>query len=170
MRQFIVEPFMMLFRYLTKEVGFSLFAVIIVLLIIALSNNFIHLLAKSAIGQLPIQFVIKVMILYIPELMSEMLPAAFFVAILLALGRLHADSEMVVMLSCGLSWRQVIQTLLILATLLGLLVASLTLWVVPKITEYRETILAEGAAVGVMKGITHGQIQTLNNGQKDFYD
>lgn len=159
----------MLYRYLTKEVGTSLLAVIFILLIIALSNNFIHLLAKSAIGQLPVQFVIKVMLLYIPELMSEMLPAAFFVAILLSLGRLHADSEMVVLQTCGVSWRQIIQAMMILALALAVLVGSLTLWLVPQVTEYREKILAEGAAVGVMQGITPGQFQTLNNGQIVFY-
>lgn len=61
-----------------------------ILLLIALSNRFAAFLAKAATGEFPISFVFHLVWLYIPELLSFLIPLSLFLAILFAYGRLHA--------------------------------------------------------------------------------
>ena len=160
---------MIINRYVTKEVLLNFIAITSILLFVALSNRFISLLAKVAIGQLPSNLVFKVIGLYIPELLSSLAPLGFFVAILFAYGRLHADSEMSVLFTCGVNWFYITKIAFVLSGIVAFIVLIFTSWLMPTIAEYREKVLAEGEAVGIMQAIVPGQFQLLNNGQLMFY-
>lgn len=127
-------------------------------------------LAKAASGKLPLSLVIKVVGLYIPELFGLLAPVAMFIAILFTHSRLHADSEVAVMLTCGFDWAKLTKATLIITTTIALLVGAINIAIVPAITERREKLLAEGQIAGVMHAITPGQFQTIDdNDQVVFY-
>lgn len=156
-------------RYITKEVLWNFLVVTGVLLLIVLSNRFAIYLAKAATGELPISLVFQIVLLYIPELLSYLIPLGFFMGILFAHGRLHVESEMIVLAACGISWRAIAQMTLLLGLVVMLLTGGLTLWVVPKIADIREQTLSKGEAFGVMQSLLPGRFQTFAEGRLVFY-
>lgn len=160
---------MIIGRYITKEIIINFLVVTSVLLFVALSNKFVSLLAKVAVGQLPSSLVFKVMGLYIPELLASLAPLGFFVAILFAYGRLHADSEMSVLFTCGINWADITKVALRLASVIAIGVLILTAWVMPNIAKTRDDVLTQGEAIGIMQAIVPGQFQVLDGGRLVFY-
>ena len=160
---------MIIGRYITKEVVLNFLVVTSILLLVALSNKFVSLLAKVAIGQLPSSLVFKVMGLYIPELLASLAPLGFFVATLFAYGRLHADSEMSVLFTCGINWADITKVALQLASVIAIVVLVLTSWVMPNIAKMRDDVLTQGEAIGIMQAIVPGQFQVLDGGRLVFY-
>lgn len=160
---------MIIARYITKEVLLNFLAITALLLFIALSNRFAAYLAKAATGELPVTLVFKVVGLYIPELLTYLIPLSFFIAILFAYGRLHAESEMTVLMSCGVSWGYISRLTLMLAAGVMVLTACLSLWWVPKMAVMREQALSEGEAFGMMQAVVPGRFQTMAEGKLVFY-
>lgn len=160
---------MIIDRYITKEILATAAAVTGVLVLIAMSNRFVAYLAKAAVGQMPAGLILQVMGLYIPEFIVLLAPLGLFIGILLAHGRMHADSEMTILLTSGFSWAKLLTNALKLAWIISLMSLVLTLWLVPKLVEQREEMFAQGEAAGIMQAITPGQFQTFNDGQVVFY-
>lgn len=156
-------------RYITKEILLAFLVITLVLLLIVLSNRFAMYLAKAATGELPLKLVFNIVSLYIPELMSYLLPLGFFMALLFAFGRLYADSEMTVLLACGIGWKYIIKLTLCIALIFTMLTFFLTLWLVPTVTRLKEEALSEGEAAGIMQSLLPGRFQTFADGQLVFY-
>src|SRR3990167_802916 len=112
-----VRFFVIIFRYFSKEVLATLLATTLILLIIFITNQFVHYLSDAADGKITTQAVMKVMSLQVPLLLGYLLPLSLFLGLLLTLGRLYVDHEMVVLSSCGVSRAQVIVMVMWLATI-----------------------------------------------------
>ncbi len=156
-------------NYIIKEIFYTFLGVTGILLLIALSNRFVVFLAKAALGQLPGNFIFQIISLFIPELLALLAPLGLFIAILFAQGRLHADSEMSVLFTCGIHWSTITKITMRLSSIIAFSIFILTNWIIPEITEYREKILAKGEAIGVMQTIMPGLFQTLDGGRLVFY-
>lgn len=160
---------MIIVRYITKEVGLTFLSITGILLLIALSNRFAMFLAKAATGELPIGFVFSLVWLYIPEILTFLIPLSLFLALLFAYGRLHAESEMAVLSSCGISSGFICKLTLSIAFFISIIVAWLSLWVVPTLSANREKALSEGEALAVAQGMLPGRFQTFGEGNLVFY-
>lgn len=160
---------MILNRYLAKEITVTFLAVIFVLLFVALSNHSASLLSQAATGQLSLELVAKIIALYIPELFSHITPLALFIAMLLAVGRMYADSEMVVFYSCGFRWSSVFKVTLVIGIVFSIITALFTMWLVPKSVVMREAAFSEGEASGAIQTVTPGRFQDMSNGNIIFY-
>lgn len=153
---------MVIARYITKEIGSSFIALMIIMLFIMLSNKFVVFLAKAAAGKLPIDMLLQVIGLYIPELFGMLAPIALFVAILFTHSRLHADSEIAVLLTSGFDWWRLTKPTLVVAAIVAVLVAVINLGFAPLITAKREQLISEGQTIGILYAITPGQIQMVD--------
>lgn len=160
---------MIIFRYLSKEVLATLLATTLILLIIFISNQFVHYLSDAADGKVTTQAVMKVMSLQVPLLLGYLLPLSLFLGLLLTLGRLCVDHEMVVLFSCGVSRAQLIAMVMTLATLVTGVVAWLMLSVEPKMQYYRAEILTNALATSTMGKIIPGRFQQLGDSGRVFY-
>lgn len=160
---------MIVSRYLTKEVLWAFFAISGILLLIALSNRFAVYLAKAATGELPLTLVLRLVWLYIPELLSFVIPLSFYLGILFAFGRLYADSEMIVLSASGFGWRYLSRITLMIAVFAMIIVAFLTFWLVPKIAGYRDKAMNQGEALAVVQSVLPGRFQSLEDGRLVFY-
>lgn len=156
-------------RYITKEICKAFGAMVGILLLIVLSNRFVHYLAKAATGDLPIQLVLNVVGLTIPELLSYLVPLSLFIAILLTYGRLYVDSEMAVLASCGISPRYLLTLTLLIALMWAMVTAMLTLGIVPKAAMARERTLVEGELSEAIQSLTPKRFQTFSEGKFVFY-
>lgn len=74
--------------------------------------------------------------LTIPSLLMLIAPFALFGAAIYALSRLNGDSELIVMSAAGLSPAQLLKPFLMLAVVISMFVAALSLWLMP--ASFRE--------------------------------
>ncbi|MGB2130433.1 MAG: LptF/LptG family permease, partial [Marinobacterium sp.] len=160
---------MIIFRYLAREVLVSTTAVTSVLLLIITSARLIKYLAEAATGKLDATLVFWVMLWRIPGFLELLLPLGLFLGILLALGRLYLDSEMVVFRACGISQKRLVLHALGPATLVAGLVAFLSLWVAPLGAAKTETILSAQEARSELEMLTPGRFLSQTRGRQVTY-
>lgn len=106
-------------------------AVSIALLAIFMSGRFVRYLAEAAAGEMSGEILFSLMLYRIPGFLELILPLGLFLGILLVYGRLYVDSEMIVLSACGLSKRRLLVYTLFPATVVGILVATLSLYLTP---------------------------------------
>lgn len=122
---------MILFRYLTREILISLFAVSATLLVIVMSGRFVRYLAQAAAGELSPDVVLSIIAYRLPSFLELVLPLGLFIAILLAYGRMYVDSEMTVMSACGFSTRRLAVYTLAPSIFVAVIVGYLSLYASP---------------------------------------
>ncbi len=161
--------FVTIFRYFAKEILTALSALTSILLLIFLSNQFVHYLTRAAEGQFPAVIVMRLMMLEIPNLLGLLLPLGLFIAILIAYGRMYAESEMTVLEACGFSQMQLISMTMILAAFVTAIVAVLVLWLSPMISADRDRLLTGGGAAALIATIIPGRFQEISSGKRVLY-
>jgi len=160
---------MIISRYFAKEVLSTFFAVIIVLLLIFLSQQFVKYLGAAAAGKFPGLAVLELMALATPHVLGLLIPMALFLAILMTYGRFYVDSEMTVLSACGFSWKKLLAITLAIALVVAVLDAGLTLWLSPKISGMRNKILVNASSAMIVKTIMPGRFQATRDGSRVFY-
>lgn len=160
---------MLIFRYLAKEVFITLIALTTILILIFMSNEFVILLNRAAKGQIPIMLVLKLMMLQLPALMALLLPLGFFISILIAYGRLYAESEMTILQACGYGPRQLLCHTYIMAAVVASLVGAMVIWLTPLIAMERAKILRTSGVQTLIQTIVPGRFREISNGRVVFY-
>lgn len=160
---------MLIFRYLAKEVFVTLASLTTILMLIFMSNQFVRYLSRAASGQIPLSIIMKLMMLEMPNLMGLLLPLGFFVALLIAYGRLYADSEMTVLQACGYGPSQLLKHSFVMAFALFLLVAVLMIWASPKIAIERARLLRTSGIQTLIQTVVPGRFTAISGGKQVFY-
>jgi len=158
-----------IFRYLTKEILSSLFAVTAILLLIFLSNQLVHYLGDAAAGKLSGQVLLHLMLLQIPYLAGLLLPLGLFLALLLTYGRLCVDNEMVVLSACGFSRGQLILYTMIIAVGVMLVVASLSFWFSPMVLKDIDQVVKKAKSAAIIELLIPGRFRASKDGQQIYY-
>lgn len=118
-------------RYLLKEIALTFCATLIVLLSIVLFHRLAQYLSQAASGLLAQGSILLLLGLQAIRHLVELIPVAALLAIMLALGRLYRDSEIVAIHACGLGPSTIYRPLLLLVVPLTLLLTLLAFSVVP---------------------------------------
>lgn len=160
---------MIIFRYLAKEVFLTLIALTAILMLIFLSNQFVQYLNRAASGNIPGVIIMKLMMLEMPNLIGLLLPLGFYIAVLLAYGRLYAESEMTVMVACGYGPKQLLKHSFIMATVVAVIVAAVMIWASPLIATERAKLLRSTGIKTLIQTIMPGRFHAINGGQQVFY-
>ncbi len=160
---------MIIFRYLAKEVFVTLISLTVILMLIFLSNQFVQYLNRAASGNIPGVIIMKLMMLEMPNLMGLLLPLGFFMSLLLAYGRLYADSEMTVLRACGYGPNQLLKHSFIMASIVALVVAAVMFWASPLIAVERAKLLRSTGIQTLIQTIMPGRFHAINGGQQVFY-
>ena len=160
---------MIIFRYLTKEILISTFAVCFSLLIIFLSVRFVNLLAGAAAGKYAVNVLFEMIAYRMPGFLQIILPLGFYIAVLLAYGRLYMESEMVVLFACGISQRQILGVTLAPAIFIAILVAMFTFWLGPLGSKMYAKILDEQSNRSEFDVLNPGRFQNIGQGQTVTY-
>ena len=106
-------------RYILRETAQAWFVVTLVLLLILVTNQFAQVLGDAAASKLPKQAIMLVMGLTSLQYLTILIPVAFFLAIMIALGRLYRDSEMAAIMACGIGPTGLYRPLALFALLLS---------------------------------------------------
>ena len=160
---------MLIFRYLSKEVFVTLVALTTILLLIFMSNQLVLYLNRAASGQIPGVFIMKLMMLELPNLLSLLLPLGFYVSLLVAYGRMYAESEMTVLQACGYGPGRLLTHSFIMASVVALLVCIIMLWGSPLISTARATLLRTTGIQTLIQTIAPGRFNAVPGGQQIFY-
>jgi len=150
---------MVVFRYLTKEVAAATSAITVVLLLVFLSNQFVHYIALAADGKIPAGIVLRLMMIAIPHLLGILLSIGLFLAILFAYGRLYADGEMTVLCACGMSQVQLLGMTLVMAIIVNAISATSMLWLDPLIMAHKYTLLAKSGPATLLQTVLPGRLR-----------
>ncbi|WP_299772951.1 LPS export ABC transporter permease LptF [uncultured Pseudoteredinibacter sp.] len=153
---------MIIFRYLAREVMFTMLAVSSVLLLITMSGRFVKYLAQAAAGQLDADVLLSIMVFRLPGFLELVLPLGLFIGILLAYGRLYMESEMTVLSACGFSQARLTRFTLIPALVVAAFVALLSLAITPMGVDKAELILNEQKKRSEFDGLNPGRFMPLS--------
>ena len=160
---------MIILRYLTRDILISTFAVSLVLLLIILSGRFVNLLAEAAAGKYAVDVLFTMIGFRLPGFLQIILPLGFYIAILLAYGRLYVESEMVVLFACGMSPRQLIMVTMLPALFIALVVAAFSFWLGPLGAQQYAKVLDEQRNRSEFETLSAGRFQSLGQGQTTAY-
>jgi lipopolysaccharide export system permease protein len=167
--EFLGEYRVIIFRYLSRDILTTTFAVCFALLLIFLSLKFVNLLAEATAGKYAVNVLFEMIGYRVAGFLQIILPLGFYLGILLALGRFYMDSEMVVLFACGMSQRQLLGITLIPAALVALLVALFSFWLAPTGTKMYAKILDEQRNRSEFDVLNAGRFQRIGQGQTVTY-
>ncbi|WP_286263188.1 LPS export ABC transporter permease LptF [Thalassotalea atypica] len=154
---------MIIFRYLLKEVAKTQLAVFFVLMTIFISQKFVRVLDDASEGGIPGHLVMIFIGLKMPDLAGMLLPLSLFLGVLLAYGRVYADSEMTVLHACGVSEWYVVRVTLILSFVTAIFTGIFTLYLAPMAAEYEYQVKEQIAADSGISAMIAGRFQKTGN-------
>ena len=102
--------------------------------------------------------------LSLPTLITVIAPVALFIAIVYALNRLNGDSELIVMSAAGMPPRRLLKPFFTLALAVSLMVAFLTIQVMPSSFQELRDVLTRVRGDFVANVVKEGQFTTLDTG------
>lgn len=155
---------MILTKYLIKEIFKSQIAILFILLLIFFCQQLVRVLGSAASGNVPADLVFSLLGLGMPTMAQLMLPLSLFIAVLLTLGRLYAESEITVMRACGVGQRILVRVILILSLFTAGLAAYNSLWLSPWAIQQQAQIIEEAKANPRIAALSAGQFMSSNNG------
>lgn len=156
-------------RYLIREILHSFFAVFSVLLVVAATVMFVRLLAEMSTSVFSSVFIIQLLMLKIIGKLSMLLPAALYVAILLALSRLYSDSEMVAMWAGGIGPRQINRSIFWFLLFFAAMTSVISLYLSPEAFARRDVVWANAKAQAEVSGVLPGRFMEFRDGELVAY-
>jgi lipopolysaccharide export system permease protein len=160
---------MIIQRYFAREIFLTTLAVVSVLLLIGISNQFVRYLAQAAQGEIAATLVFKVVAMNLPSLLGLLLPLGLFFGIMMSLSRLYADSEMTALFACGLPYTVLVKALAVPALMATLVAGMLNLWLGPHYLYEMTRTVAEAESDLISRAIQPGRFQTSDDGKYVLY-
>lgn len=155
-------------RYLLFEAARTWLVVAGVLLFLTLGLGFARFITEAAAGNLPVDAVLFLALYSAVENSGLVLPISILLAVLLTMGRLCRDNEMAAMLSGGIGLGTIYRPFMLLAVVVALLAAGLSLVAAPRADRAIERLTAATASVA-LQTLAPGHFLTLLDGNAVFY-
>jgi len=152
-------------RYILKEIIFPSIMGIVVLTFVLLMGRILPLMEMVINKGIPLIEILKLFLFLLPAFLVITLPLAFLLGILVGLGRLSADNEIIALKSSGFGLSRIARPIMFASILVCLLTAMLTLILEPAgNTAFREKIFeiaSSRASVGIQPGIFNREFDDL---------
>ena len=121
-----------LYRYIFREL-FTPFLLGLAIYTFVLLMNAIFNVTEFAIKRnIPTPAVLKILALSLPQLLALTIPMSVLLGVLIGIGRLSADSEIVALRACGIGYWRIAIPVLSLGVLGWLACSGLVLWIEPQ--------------------------------------
>jgi lipopolysaccharide export system permease protein len=156
-------------RYMMREVGFPFVGVSAVLLTVFVTFSLTRFLADASSGLLNATEVTHLTALKGLIALEVLLPIALYVAVILGLGRLYRDSEMVALRAGGVSENRLLRPILSLAALLAIAVGVLSLAVRPWAYAQMYQLRAVAEATSELGRIKPGLFYSYEQRQRTIF-
>ena len=139
-----------------------------ILLMILMSSRLIYQLTAAAAGKIPLEIVFFTLLLRMPSFLEMILPLSLFIAILLAYGRLYAESEMTVLTATGFSNGRLLGYTLLPAGFITLLVAFFSLYLSPLGAQKMEDLYRKQASMTEFELLAPGRFQSTKGSRVTY--
>jgi len=147
----------------------SQIAVLFILSLIFVSQQFVALLSKVMTGSLPASLVVEMLLYSMPALGTLILPVSLFIGILFAHGRLYAESEMVVLSACGYSPNRILIASMMLSSA-TIAIVAFNAFIYAPIAEEGKVQLREQVDADVgLATLKQGRFESLDGGRAVVY-
>jgi lipopolysaccharide export system permease protein len=156
-------------RYVLAEVAANWFAVTGVLLVILLSNQLARVLSQAAANDFPRHVVLSLIGLTTAGYLTLIVPIGFFLAIILALGRLYHESEMAAIQSCGVGPSGLFRPITVLGVAIALLLGWLSFFAVPQASARAQAIRLDALREAQFGALEPGRFRAFAGGNIVFY-
>jgi lipopolysaccharide export system permease protein len=148
-------------RYFLRELGQTVGATVIVLLVIMAGTSFAHVLEQVAKGSFPASVMFQVLGLNMVDSLSTMLPLAGFLGVLQSLGRMYRESEMHVLASSGMGMAGLLRPASIVATVMIIAVSAVSMWLGPWASRTSDDLVAAANRSIIAAGLDAGRFTEL---------
>ncbi len=160
---------MIIKRYIRKELVATFAAVFLVLMLVVAGQSFVRAMGAAAEGDMPTDLVYKLLGAQISGTLGELMPLAWFMSILLALGRMNQDNEMTVIAATGVSFQRILAFIALPLVLFTVLVGAIAFVIKPWSEEYNYRIRDEAKSRNEITGVRAGGFNEINKGERVFY-
>lgn len=148
-------------RYLLRELGQTVAATVVVLMMIVAGTAFAGVLQQVARGSFPASVMFQVLGLRTLEGLTNMLPLAGMIGVLMVLGRMYRESEMHVLMSSGMGPDGLVRPTAILAVAMVMLTAVVALWLGPWAAATSDNLVAVANRSVIAAGLDAGRFTEL---------
>ncbi len=156
-------------RYVNKEL-IAIFAVTAsMLLLVAVGGRFIGYLQEAALGKFTGTTVLTIMGLRLPEFTQLVAPFSIYLGVVLTLGRLYADQEMVVLQGAGAGTRTLLGWVAVSVLTVVLFVALLSCYVTPMSQRVLVDFMAQQRAQSEFETVNPGTFHIYDRGRRVTY-
>ena len=155
-------------RHLVRQVAIPSFVVAAVLSIIFVGYSLSRFLVQADAGLLNTGEVIRLTLLKVLIAMEVLLPIGLYFGLMLGLGKLHSDSEIVAMQAGGVSEIRILRPILALAIPLALVIAALSMYVRPWAFAHTYAMLSVAEASSDIDRIKAGQFYLTRTAASDL--
>ena len=159
---------MIIDRHLVRQVAMPSFVVAAVLSIIFVGYSLSRFLVQADAGLLNTGEVIRLTLLKVLIAMEVLLPIGLYFGLMLGLGKLHSDSEIVAMQAGGVSEIRILRPILALAIPLALVIAALSMYVRPWAFAHTYAMLSVAEASSDIDRIKAGQFYLTRTAASDL--
>jgi lipopolysaccharide export system permease protein len=118
-------------RYTMREILTHLAGVMILVITVFMVRHFAEFLGDAADGDLPSGVILRLLGLRTVMALPSLLPAALYIATLLALGRLSDDKELIALNACGVAPGRIYASVLAFSVFAAAAAAGLSFWARP---------------------------------------
>ena len=122
---------MILQRYLLKDIFSHTCAVGLVFLLVILASRSIQYLEQVSRGELSLELVFWVVLFRLPEFIELIIPFSFFLSMVLVIGRLCSDNEMIILEQNGFSNSRLLKLFFVASLFFALLTSLFSFWLTP---------------------------------------
>lgn len=148
-------------RYFLRELGTTIGATVIVLLVIMAGTTFAHVLEQVAKGSFPASVMFQVLGLNMVDTLSSMLPLAGFLGVLQTFGRMYRESEMHVLASSRMGIAGLLRPMCIVAAVMLALVSLVSMWLGPLAARTSNSLVQAANRSIIAAGLDAGRFTEL---------
>ena len=156
-------------RYINRELMAVFLLTVVVLLLVGIGGRFIGYLQDAVAGKYEAAALVTILQLRLPEFLQLILPFALYLALLLTLSRLFADSEMVVLQTGGLSTLRLLTWLAPAAVAVCAAVAWLAIEVTPVSNQQLGVFFLEQRARQDFRSVNAGEFSSNSRETRVVY-
>lgn len=156
-------------RYIVSEILKSAGAVLLLVAVIYSCDCAIVYLDETLSLSLPAALAGLLVVLRIAIALEVILPVTFFLAVIIALGRLHRDSEMTALCACGVGMPHVLRVVVVLSLPVAIVSAFTSLVVRPEGWARIYRVLDEAQAQFDISRLSPKSFLDIRSGQAVFF-
>lgn len=156
-------------RYILKELSLNVIAVTSVLLLIFGGIRFIRFLGQAAEGKVPGETILALSAYEAVGALVLLLPLASFLAVILVLGRMASDSEIMALFACGVSRDHLLRIIFAFGMVLAAGVGAVSLYLGPLASAEGYRLKQQAILTAETSGLVAGNFKETGHGQRVFY-